>query len=568
MPFCEQTLKSNNMKTPLQFRKCIALFSLVLLSFHSRAQVATLIQDINAGAGSSSPTLLTYCSSLNCFLFVANDGITGSELWKYDITSGVTSQVRDINPGAGSSSITAMMYYPVANVVVFGATDGFNGIELWKSDGTNAGTSMLMDINPGSASSSPNNFDIFSAKLIFSADNGTNGKEPWITNATIAGTTLLKDINPGVNASDPNLFTVSNGFVFFRANDGTDGSELWKTDMTSAGTVLVKDIFPGSQPSVPQNLVDLNNTLYFSANDPTNGVELWKSDGTTANTVLVKDINAGTGGSMNLSIPKAFFTAFNNNLYFQATNGTSGYELWKSDGTAAGTTLVKDINSGSGSSNPSGILATSSMMYLVANDGPTGYEVWTSDGTAAGTTQLKDISSGSASSTTVTTTFLSDASGTVYFAANDAVAGLELWKTNGSAVSTTLAADINPGAGNSSPANMITSANILYFSADNGTIGNELYKFGPVSAGVSEIGSENAQVSVYPNPFSTKLSIRVKDNSEYSVKVMNALGEQVISKEKISRNEALDLSDQANGVYMIIMSSSTQTLVKKVVKGN
>ena len=91
----------------------------------------------------------------------------------------------------------------------------------------------------------------------------------------------------------------------------------------------------------------VGNTLYFRANDGTNGQELWKSDGTANGTMMVKDINNGSGGS-----DPSHLTAVGNTLYFRANDGTNGYELWKSDGTANGTMMVKDINNGSGSSYP------------------------------------------------------------------------------------------------------------------------------------------------------------------------------------------------------------------------
>src|SRR5262249_24296428 len=85
------------------------------------------------------------------------------------------------------------------------------------------------------------------------------------------------------------------------------------------------------------------------AQDPTHGTELWKSDGTDAGTVMVKDINSGSGdgayGTNNL-------TPVNGLLYFRATDGVNGWELWRSNGTAAGTDMVKDIDPGSDSSFP------------------------------------------------------------------------------------------------------------------------------------------------------------------------------------------------------------------------
>ncbi|MBA4192738.1 MAG: hypothetical protein C0467_32635, partial [Planctomycetaceae bacterium] len=102
---------------------------------------------------------------------------------------------------------------------------------------------------------------------------------------------------------------------------------------------LVKDIVPGSGAGNPRNFTNVNGTLFFSAFDGTNGYELWKSDGTAAGTVLVKDINSGASSSYPTNL-----TNVNGTLFFSADDGTNGIELWRSDGTAAGTVLVTDIN--------------------------------------------------------------------------------------------------------------------------------------------------------------------------------------------------------------------------------
>ena len=86
------------------------------------------------------------------------------------------------------------------------------------------------------------------------------------------------------------------------------------------------------------SLVDVNGTLFFIADDGVNGAELWKSNGTAGGTVLVKDIRVGTSGSS-----LANLTNVNGTLFFSADDGVNGLELWKSDGTASGTVLVKDI---------------------------------------------------------------------------------------------------------------------------------------------------------------------------------------------------------------------------------
>ena len=93
---------------------------------------------------------------------------------------------------------------------------------------------------------------------------------------------------------------------------------------------------------------------------------MWKSDGTASGTVMVKDINSGSGSSS-----PSYLTAVGNTLYFQASDGTNGAELWKSDGTASGTVMVKDINSGSGSSYPADLTAVGNTLYFQATTEPT-----------------------------------------------------------------------------------------------------------------------------------------------------------------------------------------------------
>ena len=157
--------------------------------------------------------------------------------------------------------------------------------------------------------------------------------------------------------------------------------------------------------SNPTELTAVGSTLYFSADDGTNGRQLWKSDGTADGTELVKDIGTGgAGGGYNYGSRPRSLTAVGSTLYFSADDGTNGTELWKSDGTAAGTQLVKDIRPGispyfpSYSSSPSDLTAVGSTLFFSANDGTNGRELWKSDGTTAGTQLVKDIQTGAPSS--------------------------------------------------------------------------------------------------------------------------------------------------------------------------
>src|SRR5262249_26341012 len=244
------------------------------------------------------------------------------------------------------------------------------------------------------------------------------------------------------------------GTLFFTANDGVNGAELWKSDGTTAGTVLIKDINPGRANSYPQNHTVVNGTLFFTANDGTTGVELWKSDGTAAGTVMVKDIRPGSAYGFPLSSSPRDLTAVGDELFFSANDGISGRELWKSDGTAAGTVLVKDIRPGSSpygypyGSNPQHLTAVDGTLFFAANDAVHGTERGKSAATAGGTVLGKDIRPGNYGSYPYSLTAVD---GTLFFTANDGVNGTELWKSNGTTQGTALVLDIRPGSYGSYP---------------------------------------------------------------------------------------------------------------------
>ncbi len=438
-----------------------------------------LVKDILPGAFNSYPGSLTALG--NTLFFSANEGVNGRELWKSDGTAAGTVLVKDINLtnpfGSSPSNLTA-----VGSTLFFSANEGVvNGRELWKSDGTAAGTVLVRDIFPGYLGPSPSNLTAVGSTLFFTADDGVNGYELWRSDGTAAGTVLVKDIFPGLSGPSPSNLTAVGSTLFFTASDDNDGFELWKSDGTAAGTVLVKNIRP-------YNLTVLGNTLFFTAFDSVNGFELWKSDGTAAGTVLVKDINPGSLGSVGFSTQR---TVVGNTLtlFFTADNGVNGLELWKSDGTAAGTVLVRDIRAGSSSSNLENLTAVGSTLFFTVDDGVNGKELWKSDGTAAGTVLVRDIRAGSSSSNPGNLTAVGN---TLFFTANDGVNGEELWRSDGTAAGTVLVADTRPGASSSIPRNLRAVGSTLFFSADNGVNGAELWAVSTLAIPTLAIAATNA----------------------------------------------------------------------------
>jgi ELWxxDGT repeat protein len=381
-----------------------------------------LVKDINPGSGSSGPSDLTPVGST--LYFDADDGVHGPELWKSDGTAAGTVLVKDINPGSGGSEPNSLAN--INGTLFFAADDGAHGNELWKSDGTAAGTVLVKDINTGSSgtSSDPRYLTNVNGVAFFSANDGKHGRELWKSDGTAKGTALVKDIATGkvtlwsggtVPASSfPCYLTNVNGSLFFEAGD-SNGVHLWKSDGTATGTVALADHVDSSA-----GLINVNGTVFFTGAGNTGGEGLWKSNGTVAGTVPVAGVVRPDGG----------WASVNGSVFFSGWEPGDGEELWKSDGTAAGTVLVKDINPGTDSfgyaygSYPDELTNVNGLLYFSAYEDVHGRELWQSDGTAAGTVMVKDINPGSADSAPQDLVAMNNK---LYFSADDGAHGRELW---------------------------------------------------------------------------------------------------------------------------------------------
>ncbi len=240
----------------------------------------------------------------------------------------------------------------------------------------------------------------------------------------------------------------------------THGSVIAAPLLLGTGSSLVADINP-SGSSNPGAFVTFNNELYFGATDGTYGYELWKFSPTTQKVTRLTDINPGSGNS-----GISYLTLYNGALYF------SGYDthsaLWKYDGTTA--SLAADVN------NPSYFIIYDGDLYFSANDGTNGTELWKFDGTTASMVADIDTNPGIGSSPQDFVVF----NGDLYFSAYHTDYGQELWKFDGTNAS--LAADIVTGTTGSSLFDLVVYNSVLYFAANDGTNGTELWEFDGTTA--------------------------------------------------------------------------------------
>lgn len=332
-----------------------------------------LLRDVYPGTNSGTSKYLVGVDSK--LVFAGQDGFTSTTYLPWTSDGTVSGTVL-----AGTSSIAFDVSQPrfaLNGVAYFVYDDGYNGSQLWRSDGSVAGTFALANATNGF-----NDYLVLTAYhnlAFFESDLDGITHSLNVTDGTVAGThSISTSINitrdgsgtPGALLNDKAIFA---GF----SSSAPYGYGLVVSNGTSAGTTLF--LVPGITKA--SNLVAVNDVVYFVGTDTGGDVELWKTNGTAVGTSRVKDIQMGSGSSN----PR-HLTRVDDRLFFVASELGSGDEIWVSDGTAAGTNLVKDIRPGAFGSSPTNLTALNGVLYFTANDGTNGTELWRSDGTGAGTT--------------------------------------------------------------------------------------------------------------------------------------------------------------------------------------
>ncbi len=271
---------------------------------------------------------------------------------------------------------------------------------------------------------------------------------------------LVRDIRaqPSSVSSYPFHFVAVGDDVYFTASpQAFNGRELWRTNGTPSGTVRVAALPPEAVYELgPDHLTARRATLMFTVGRRDAGVELWTSDGTEAGTRLVKDVRPGEAGSN-----PADLVAAGDVLFFTADDGESGRELWRSDGTEQGTVRVADLNAGPQGSLPEELTRVGERVYFTAVRSGLLRELWMSDGTAAGTVPVGGVP---ASLDALPPQGLTAVGSTLFLVAEDAEAGAEPWRvdTNGVAMRVH---DVNPGPEGSGPRTLVDRDGELCFFA-------------------------------------------------------------------------------------------------------
>ena len=392
----------------------------------------------------------------------------GSDLWKSDGTAAGTQLVHHFASYAGPTDMT---YY---NGAVYFGVAGSSGSGLWKTDGTDAGT-VPVKTTDANTNAAPHGLRVANGLLYFAGYTAATNFEPWRSDGTAAGTFMLKDLSSGFTSSFPRDFVAGpNQTVFFVANGG-----LCQTDGTSLHTT--GPLFTSSGESVYGigELKTLGSELFFGGETINSGWRLWKFGNPSSGIVSVS--SSGLGGVPTDLEP--IQTASGPRLFFTAQDGP-GNDRWISDGTPGGTQNFTNGVQGSE------YQVLGNRVYFLGADSTYGQEPYVSDGTAAGTHLVENLNSTPNSSSPRTAVSF----GGNYYAVADSPSGTSWWRSDGStAIPIPTPADAIPSSAYTAP-QVVPFGNAAYYF---GSGGNGFYRLD--AAGSTEL---NSQVRLAASPIS------------------------------------------------------------------
>ena len=396
--------------------------------------------------------------------------------------------VRDINvQGDPAGDSYPIGFVELGGAVYFLADDGRHGWELWRDDGPSGSRRLVIDLLPGKKGMTlVNEMVTFAGRLYFTASDGVRGCGLWRSDGTAAGTEPVLIVVPGESCERPPWglpfwLTTSGGRLFFRSGDPDRGTELWSTDGTPAGTGMVADLRADQPPahsegSSPRALADLAGTLLFVADADGDRVdELWRSDGTAAGTVRLSDVARPVSSRLQPLDDEV--------LFFGAGAGRDR-TLWRSDGSASGTVPLAEVRIPT--DEAPNITTWRGHAYFLALDAAGALALWRSDGTEAGTnpvaTDIPHVSPVSYSAAPLVA-----AGDQLFFTAVHAN-GIKLWRSDGTPSGTRQVVDLNPSATGRDTADaqhLMAMGGALFFVGSAPDTGCEVWRSDGTTAGTS-----------------------------------------------------------------------------------
>jgi ELWxxDGT repeat protein len=313
-----------------------------------------------------------------------------------------------------------------------GRDNSFSNVEIFRSLGTEATTVAVTDFSDSDVRGIEDNcFDKFYAiagfgdKLFFVGDPNGEGKELHMLDANDQATRVA-DVRAGAGDARIRELIALDDRIVFNADDGIFGMEAWVSNGTAQGTQRLADLNPGVAGSEPESFVRVGSRIFFSALTAAGGRELHVTDGTAAGTGRVRDLFAGAGDALDPQTP--VLIAVGDKLIFRAISSSDpACVLFESDGTSAGTRCAYDSSAHAlGPVLEAVALASGAVVFTAARRAPDdGEEIRVLFNRQLLAVAGHDVAAGSAGSAPEDLFVDGD---TVYFRADDGLTGSELWR--------------------------------------------------------------------------------------------------------------------------------------------
>jgi len=423
------------------------------------------------------------------------------------VRAGVKAELAaDVDPGPSSSrpkDLTA-----IGDYVYFSADGGPNRQGLWRTNGQR--TQMIKAVGAPAERFYWDDQIAYQGRLYLMVNESASDFRLWRTTPGGGRVEPVPGWPKELVATSNSFMTVANGLLFFRGGDYRQ-NELWKYDGRKARRV--KDINPGPPGSFPSYITRLGKQVIFNADDGVHGGELWRSDGTESGTRMIGEITPGKKGTN-----MAWLTAAGSSVYLTADTPGHWLEPWRTDGRRLG--LVAPEHEGPEWDNITSFAGLDGKVYFTVNN-----ELWESDDAwpKARVRTIKDDDPDfqstfkgapvSAGGRIYFTSFAGDAidinrswptyfdgrqvvaltdpdedtsvswaypqffkefAGRVFFVSNDLEHGSEMRVADGSHYR--LFADLLEGDSSSRPRGFTRSKHFMYFVADDGVHGREIWR--------------------------------------------------------------------------------------------
>jgi ELWxxDGT repeat protein len=528
------------------------------------AQQASLVKNVdgtaNDGSGYFNNGIFLVGDSL--FLFPGNSFFPGTELFRSNGTAGGTYLTKDIYPGSTTCwyGLSTNRAYSNGKQLFFQAQEPGDGFELWTSNGSDTGTYKLKDFNPGfNINSNPQNFVSPDQKRVFFKAFVYNSLKTCVTDGTIAGTD-----STSINAAElPNLYC--NGYYYYTKASPFSGfsNDIWRLDTANLQAQFVYDSDSVNHEGHTQLITVYADSLILYKAQVDTSIHMYTFNVNTGQVTQLPEVHTTYP---NLKQHYDFYRIPNSDyVLFSAKSIDEGVELWVCDGLTV--KLLSDINTGvdDGIAQPNVLLPNyiehNGWIYFTAYRNGFGTDIFKTDGTSAGTSLAYDFPT---FPITYPVAPICSGGGYLIGGIKTCVGGPACYYydlfilDNGSAIPLMNSANEQLKA-NDNYRFGIEMGGDLYIMAYANSTGREIYKLnGLVTQNTDTFNT--LEFNFFPNPANNELTVQCNNNT--SLSIMDMMGQQVYDMQIKSNLETIDISAFSQGIYMIKVGNSYSKFIK------